>query len=81
MVYMLVNKLPLKKDIMNLRVIVNQITLTASKILTLQLENRSNKIFELCGKQDDNLIAYSVPPKTNELSENQVVICTACLTR
>ena len=33
---------------------------------------------ELCGKQDDNLIAYAVPPKTDELTDNQVVLCGEC---
>jgi protein PhnA len=45
--------------------------------INTQLQNRSNQICELCGKQDDNLQAYTVPPK-NESIENQVVLCTDC---
>ena len=45
--------------------------------INTQLQNRSNQICELCGKQDDNLQAYVVPPK-NESIENQVVLCTEC---
>ena len=45
--------------------------------INTQLQNRSNQICELCGKQDLNLQAYTVPPK-NESIENQVVLCTDC---
>lgn len=46
--------------------------------INIQLQTRSNHICELCGKQDDNLIAYAVPPKTDESTDNQVVLCGEC---
>ena len=49
--------------------------------LNPQPDNRSNGSCELCAQHDDNLQAYTVPPKTDELPENQVVLCTECLTQ
>jgi len=46
--------------------------------INIQLQNRSNQTCELCSKKEDNLNAYTVPPKTEELMENQVVLCTDC---
>ncbi len=43
-----------------------------------QLQARSNNACELCGRQEDNLNAYTVPPKTDSI-ENQVVLCSECL--
>ena len=47
--------------------------------LNTQLQNRSNQVCELCGDQDDYLSGYPVPPKTDELTDNQVVLCSKCL--
>ena len=47
--------------------------------ISTPLQNRSNQVCELCSNQDDNLTAYTVPPKTDELTDNQVVLCTDCL--
>jgi len=46
--------------------------------INTQLQDRSNHLCELCGKQDETLYAYTVPPKTEELVENQVVLCKDC---
>lgn len=46
--------------------------------INTQLQDRSNQTCELCGKQDEPLHAYTVPPKTEELVENQVVLCDDC---
>ncbi|WP_069658488.1 PhnA domain-containing protein [Arcticibacter eurypsychrophilus] len=46
--------------------------------INTQLQNRSNQTCELCMKQDNDLHAYTVPPKKDELVENQVVLCTEC---
>jgi protein PhnA len=43
------------------------------------LQQRSNNLCELCSSQDELLQAYSVPPKTDESIENQVVLCSNCL--
>ncbi|HEY1024874.1 MAG TPA: PhnA domain-containing protein [Sphingobacteriaceae bacterium] len=42
------------------------------------LQERSNHSCELCGKKDDNFIAYVVPPKTDESNDHQVVLCEEC---
>ncbi|HEY0896940.1 MAG TPA: PhnA domain-containing protein [Sphingobacteriaceae bacterium] len=44
-----------------------------------KLQERSNHACELCGKGDDHLTAYPVPPRTDDSIENQVVLCTGCL--
>ena len=49
--------------------------------INTKLQDRSNQVCELCGKQDDNLTAYTVPPKTDESIDNQVVLCTDCLSQ
>lgn len=46
--------------------------------ITLQLQNRSNQVCELCSLPDDNLQAYTVPPKTDDVADNQVVLCDVC---
>ncbi|WP_207420613.1 alkylphosphonate utilization protein [Desertivirga brevis] len=46
--------------------------------ITTQLRERSNQSCELCGNQDENLKAYTVPPKQDDIPENQVVICENC---
>jgi protein PhnA len=46
--------------------------------INTQLQNRSNQTCELCGQQSDNLNAYTVPQKNDDLIENQVVLCTDC---
>ncbi|WP_256009908.1 PhnA domain-containing protein [Desertivirga xinjiangensis] len=43
------------------------------------LQERSNQICELCAAPDENLYAYTVPPKTEDVVENQVVLCPGCL--
>jgi protein PhnA len=42
------------------------------------LATRSGNICELCSSTDDNLVAYAVPPKTDDSADNQVVLCTNC---
>lgn len=46
--------------------------------ISTQLQNRSNHACELCGKQDDNLVAYAVPPKSDDSADSQVVLCRDC---
>lgn len=48
--------------------------------ITTQLQERSNQSCELCGNQNGPLNAYTVPPKQDEIPENQVVICENCNT-
>ena len=43
------------------------------------LKKRSNQLCELCAKEDKNLNAYTIPPKTDVSIENQVVLCGDCL--
>ena len=43
------------------------------------LLTRSNNACELCSSNDENLQAYAVPPKTNDSTDNQVVLCGNCL--
>jgi len=42
------------------------------------LATRSGNICELCSSTDDNLVAYAVPPKTDDSTNNQVVLCSNC---
>ena len=42
------------------------------------LVTRSGNICELCSSNDDNLVAYAVPPKNDDSIGNQVVLCTNC---
>lgn len=44
----------------------------------LQLETRSNHSCELCGNTEDNLHAYTIPPRTEDTVDNQVALCPAC---
>jgi len=46
--------------------------------ISTTLATRSGNICELCSNSDDNLVAYAVPPKTDESVDNQVVVCTNC---
>lgn len=48
--------------------------------ITTQLQERSNQSCELCGNQNGTLHAYTVPPKQDDIPENQVVICEDCNT-
>lgn len=43
-----------------------------------QLEIRSNHSCELCGNMESNLQAYTVPPRKEDLIDNQVALCLAC---
>jgi len=45
-----------------------------------RLQERSNNACELCEGREQ-LVAYSVPPKTDALIENQVVLCGSCQER
>lgn len=47
-------------------------------MITTHLLNRSSSTCELCTAAD-NLTALQVAPKTEDLPENQVVICDTCL--
>ena len=49
--------------------------------INTQLQSRSNQVCELCGNQDGNLQAYTVPPKKDDNIENQVVLCSDCLSK
>lgn len=44
---------------------------------SLAILERSQNKCELCASEND-ISAYLVPPKSNEIDENQVVICTTC---
>ena len=46
--------------------------------LSQQLQSRSNQECELCDKTDSNLTPYTVPPKTDDTADNQVVLCEGC---
>ena len=46
--------------------------------INTQLQSRSNQVCELCSSPDDKLSAYTVPPKTDDVTDNQVVLCTSC---
>ena len=43
------------------------------------LQERSNGLCELCGKADENLNGYAVPPRKDDSPEHQVVLCSECL--
>ena len=43
-----------------------------------QLMSRSNNTCELCGA-GENLKAYSVPPETNAVSDQDILVCEKCL--
>ena len=47
--------------------------------ISLQLQTRSNNVCELCSEQDENLMAYAIPPKNDDSTDNQVVLCSNCL--
>ncbi|HEY0898485.1 MAG TPA: PhnA domain-containing protein [Sphingobacteriaceae bacterium] len=49
--------------------------------INTQLQERSNNTCELCGNADVQLQAYAVPPKSDETTDNQVVLCTSCSDR
>lgn len=46
-----------------------------------QLESRSNNVCELCSSADENLVAYTVPPKTDDSIDHQVVLCKNCFSQ
>jgi len=46
--------------------------------LSTQLQNRSSSSCELC-TAPDGLTAYQVSPKSEDLPENQIVVCETCL--
>jgi len=46
--------------------------------INTELKNRSNNACELCLKQDNQLHAYTIPPKSDALAANQAVLCTEC---
>ena len=46
--------------------------------ISTELLNRSKQTCELCSNHDNDLKAYTVPPKTDEVSENQAVLCSKC---
>lgn len=43
------------------------------------LEERSNNECELCNQKDTALVGYAIPPKGDDIPDNQVVLCTTCL--
>lgn len=43
------------------------------------LHERSNGLCELCGKADEYLDGYAVPPREDDSPEHQVVLCSECL--
>lgn len=43
-----------------------------------KLLERSNNCCELCDEQNSEFIAYTVPLKTDDIPENQVVLCDNC---
>jgi protein PhnA len=47
--------------------------------LNPHLNNRSNQRCELCIQSDTDLSAYTVPPKIDEIPDNQVVLCGECM--
>lgn len=46
--------------------------------ISTQLQQRSNNTCELCGATN-NLQSYTVPPKTDDISDNQVALCGKCM--
>lgn len=42
------------------------------------LETRSNNQCELCGSAGSELHAYTVPPREDNIPDNQVVLCAQC---
>ena len=46
--------------------------------INTQLQERSNNTCELCGNADGQLQAYAVPPKGDDSTDHQVVLCTSC---
>lgn len=48
--------------------------------LSVALATRSESRCELCSATRD-LSAYTVPPKSSDLPEDQIVVCTTCLTQ
>ncbi len=47
--------------------------------INTQLQARCNNACELCSNKDENLNAYTVPPKTSDFIDSQVVLCSNCL--
>jgi protein PhnA len=46
--------------------------------MTPTLQNRCNDSCELCSQKADSFQVYTIPPKVDELPENQVVLCNTC---
>ena len=46
--------------------------------LNPQLKERSNNSCELCSNETLELTAYAVPPKGNDSTDNEVVLCSDC---
>lgn len=46
--------------------------------ITTPLLERSGNVCELCAQPEEYLQAYTVPPKTEDIAENQVVLCAYC---
>lgn len=47
----------------------------------VELKTRSNESCELCEVYKENMIAYLLPPKTEEKAENGTYLCSACHTK
>jgi len=47
--------------------------------INTQLQNRSNNSCELCSTENQDLMAYAVPPKNNDSTDNEVALCANCL--
>lgn len=50
----------------------------AAMKISLKLQERSNNCCELCSEQNADFTAYTVPLKTEDIPENQVVLCHNC---
>jgi protein PhnA len=50
-------------------------------ILSNILKTRCNNLCELCSETDNNLHVYTIPPKTEDIEDNQTVLCSNCYNR
>jgi len=46
--------------------------------ITPQLKSRCNNTCELCSSETENLVAYTVPPKSDDSINNLVALCNNC---
>lgn len=46
--------------------------------ISAELRSRSNNSCELCGNAGKGLTVYNVPPKTENIPDSQVVLCSDC---